>query len=155
MPKMWMKEKPEMEKVLEEVKYGFLGLSNDGKPYVIPMSYAYQQNKIYLHASLKGLKLEYLKNNAQVCFTVAELQQLIPNHDPCEFAMRYRSVMARGTATLLEEPEKKIAALKIIAAKYSPDSINSDLDSRKANSVAVVVIEIEEITGKYNIDEQT
>ncbi len=152
MPKMWMKEKPEIEKVLEEMKYGFLGLSNDGKPYVIPMSYAYQQNKIYLHAALKGLKLEYIKNNPPVCFTVAELQQLIPNHAPCEFAMRYRSVMARGTAKLVENADEKIAALQIIAAKYSPDFINSDLDSRNTNSVAVIVIDVEEMTGKCNVD---
>ena len=155
MPKMWMKEKAEMEKILEEMKYGFLGLSNDGNPYVIPMSYAYQPNKIYLHASLKGLKLEYIKNNPQVCFTVAELQQLITNHDPCEFAMRYRSVMARGKAILLEETEEKMAALQIIAAKYSPDSASSAIDSHKANSVAVIIIEIEELTGKYNVDKQT
>jgi nitroimidazol reductase NimA-like FMN-containing flavoprotein (pyridoxamine 5'-phosphate oxidase superfamily) len=152
MTKIWIEEKAEIEKILREMDFGFLGLSNNEKPYVIPISYAYEGNRIYLHAALKGLKLEYIRNNPQVCFTVAEQQQLIPNLDPCKVSVRYRSVIARGKATLVEEPDDKITALQIIAAKYSPGSAGSAIDSRKANSVAVIVIEIEEITGKCNVD---
>lgn len=151
MPKIWMKDKAEIEKVLKEMDFGCLGLSNNEKPYVIPMSYAYLENKIYLHAALKGLKLEYIQNNPQVCFTVAEQQQLVTNHDPCESSVRYRSVIATGKAKLLKETDEKIAALQIIAAKYSPAMANLDIDTRKANSVAVIVIDIEEITGKCNV----
>lgn len=71
MPKRWMEEKAAKEKVLNEMDFGFLGLSYEGKPYVVPMSFAYQEDKIYLHAALKGLKIEYLKNNPEVCFTAA------------------------------------------------------------------------------------
>jgi len=149
---MWLKEKCEIEKLLKEMTWGCLGMSNNGQPYVIPMSYAYHENRIYLHAGLKGLKLEYIKNNPQVCFTVAELQQLVPNHDPCDIAMRYRSVIAKGKAKLLEEPDEKIAALQILAAKYSPDSQNPAIDTRKINAVVVIVIEIEEMTSKCNVD---
>lgn len=155
MPKMWMKEKTEIEKVLREMDFGYLGMSNNAKPYVIPMSYAYQENRIYLHAALKGLKLEYIRNNPRVCFTVAEQQQLVTNHNPCEFSVRYRSVIATGKAKLVEEPDEKIAVLQIIAAKYSPNIVSLDIDTRQANSVAVIVIDIEEITGKCNIDKQT
>lgn len=152
MPKIWMKENAEIEKVLQEMSYGYLGMANNDKPYVVPMSYAYQENRIYLHAALKGLKLDYIQNNHQVCFTVAEQQQLICSHDPCEFSVRYRSVVASGKARLLEEPAEKIAALQIIAAKYSADFTSLDIDTRKANSVAVIVIDIEELTGKCNVD---
>jgi uncharacterized protein len=152
MTKVWMHEKSEMEELLNEMDFGFLGLSNDDRPYVIPISYAYRENRLYLHAALKGLKLDYIKNNPKVCFTVAEQQKIIPSQDPCQVSVRYRSVVARGMARLVKEPTDKIVALQIIAAKYAPDSRSADIDTRKANSVAVIVIDIEEITGKCNID---
>lgn len=147
-----MQEKSEIEKMLREMRFGCLGMADNGKPYVIPMSYAYKDNRIYLHAALKGLKLEYIQNNPHVCFIMAEQQQIIPNHDPCKVSVRYRSVVAHGKARLLEEPDEKIAGLQIIAAKYSTDLASVDIDARKANSVAVIVIDIEEITGKCNVD---
>ncbi len=151
MPKKWMQAKAELEKVLNEMDYGFLGLSDQGKPYVIPISYAYQDNKIYLHTGLKGLKLECLKSNPQVCFTVAEQQQLVPGDNACDYAVRYRSVIARGQATLLQDYGEKLQALQILAAKYRQPDAGSAVDPRKVDITTVIVIEIEEITGKYNV----
>lgn len=151
MPKKWMREKAEMEKLLDELEFGYLGLSRDGKPYVIPISFAYKEDKIYLHTSLKGLKLEYLASNPQVCFAAAEQQELVGADIPCDYTVRYRSVVARGRGRLLTELNEKIAALDIIAGKYSRGSRMSAIDPEKADIAAVMVIEIEEMTGKYNI----
>ncbi|MGI5921092.1 MAG: pyridoxamine 5'-phosphate oxidase family protein [Syntrophomonadaceae bacterium] len=152
MPKKWMKDKAEIEKVLEETDFGFLGMSNQGKPYVVPMSFAYKDNKIYLHAALKGLKIEYLRNNPEVCFTVATLNELIQNHnDLCDYSLRYRSVIARGKARLLSDLDEKITALTILGRKYAQGTLSSGVDRQKAEVTAVIVIEIEEMTGKYNV----
>ncbi|MEN6327692.1 MAG: pyridoxamine 5'-phosphate oxidase family protein, partial [Syntrophomonas sp.] len=108
MPKRWMEEKAAKEKVLNEMDFGFLGMSYEGNPYVVPMSFAYREDKIYLHAALKGLKIEYLKNNPKVCFTVARLNELIQNHgDLCDYSLRYQSVITRGKATMLEDLNEK------------------------------------------------
>lgn len=154
MPKKWMQEKSEMEKTLKEMPFGFLGMSLEDKPYVIPMTFAYQEDKIFLHAALKGLKLEYIKNNPQVCFTVAEQQQLVVNNDPCDYAVRYRSVIARGKAKLLEDPDEKITALQTIASKYCKDATVPRIEKKKVQAVNVIVIEIEEMTGKYNVQQE-
>lgn len=152
MPKRWMKEKAEIEKILEEMDFGFLGMSQQDKPYVVPMTFAYNEGKIYLHAALKGLKLEYLRSNPQVCFTVATLNELIQNNnDLCDYSLRYRSVITRGTAKLLSDLDEKIAALTILACKYAKGNVSSAVDPKKAQATAVIVIEIEEMTGKYNV----
>ncbi|MEQ8200459.1 MAG: pyridoxamine 5'-phosphate oxidase family protein [Syntrophomonadaceae bacterium] len=151
MPKMWMQDKTEMDEFLAEMAFGFLGLSQGEKPYVVPMNYAYHNDRIYLHAALKGLKLEYLNNNPSVCFTVAAMDQLIPDHgDPCNYSVRYRSVMARGKARLLLDPDEKINALAVLAAKYAKGPASSPIDPKKAQVTSVIVIDIEEMTGKYN-----
>lgn len=150
MPKKWFQEKAEIEQVLNEIAYGFLGLSDNERPYVIPMSYAYHNNKIYLHSGLKGMKLECIKNNPQVCFTVAEQQQFVPGDDACDYSVRYRSVIARGKATILQEYDEKMPALQILAARYAQPGAGSGIDPRRIDIVTVIVIEIDEITGKYN-----
>ncbi len=38
----------EMEKFLREEEIGYLGLSGDGKPYVVPLNYSYTDGKIML-----------------------------------------------------------------------------------------------------------
>ncbi|MEN6461159.1 MAG: pyridoxamine 5'-phosphate oxidase family protein [Syntrophomonas sp.] len=152
MPKRWMEEKAAKEKVLNEMNFGFLGMSHEGKPYVVPMSFAYREDKIYLHAALKGLKIEYLKNNPEVCFTVARLNELIQNHgDLCDYSLRYQSVITRGKATMLEDLNEKMAALNILASKYSKGKTSSVIDPKKAEVTAVIVIDIKEMTGKYNV----
>lgn len=153
MPKKWMKEKAEMEKVLNEMDYGFLGLSDQGQPYVIPFSYAYQDHKIYLHTGLKGLKLKCIQNNPQVCFTVAEQQQLVTGSQACDYGVRYRSVIARGQAMLVEEHDDKLQALQILCARYAQPGTVPAVDPRKLAITNVIVIEIEEMTGKYNVAE--
>lgn len=153
MPKKWMNEKAEVEKVLNGMDYGFLGLSDQGKPYVVPFSYAYQDNKIYLHTGLKGLKLDYIQNNPQVCFTVAEQQQLVTGRQACDYGVRYRSVIVRGQAALLQEYDAKLQALQILSARYARPGTAPDVDPRKLAITNVIVIEIEEMTGKYNVAE--
>lgn len=61
MPKGWMQEKIEIEKLLNEVEFGFLGMIQGVKPYVIPMTFAYEEDKIYLHAALRGLKIDCIR----------------------------------------------------------------------------------------------
>jgi len=150
MPKKWMKTRAEMEKVLEEADFGFLGMSQEGKPYVIPMSFAYRKDKIFLHAALKGLKLDHIRNNPHVCFTVAEQQEIVPDSDPCNFSVRYRSVVVRGRAKVMEGIEEKTAALNVIAAKYARGKKIGSFDPRKVVATAVIVIKADEITGKFN-----
>lgn len=152
MSKKWIQQKDEMEKVLIEADVGFLGMIQADKPYVIPMSFAYYQDRILLHSALKGLKLDCIRTNPEVCFSVSQ-QQLIPNTDPCEFSIRYRSVIARGKAEIMNEPNEKLTALNIIAAKYAKGASLSPIDPQKVRSVAVIVIKINEITGKYNVDD--
>jgi len=150
MPKKRMQRKDEKEKVLIEADVGFMGMIQADKPYVIPMSFAYIDDKIFLHSALQGLKLECIRTNPEVCFSVA-LQELVPNTDPCEFSVRYRSVIARGKAEIMDEPDEKLKALNIIAAKYAKGASLSPIDPKKVQAVAIIVINIDEITGKYNV----
>ena len=57
---VFIESREEMEKILQEEAFGSLGLCREGKPYVVPVNYAYQDGKILFHCRFHGKKLDYI-----------------------------------------------------------------------------------------------
>jgi uncharacterized protein len=66
-PRAIVESRKEMEKILTEEHLGYLGLSKDGMPYVVPITFGYVDGKILFHCSLEGKKLDYIRANPRVC----------------------------------------------------------------------------------------
>ena len=70
------------DEILEALKgqdHGFLGtVGEDGLPYVVPLNYIYHDGYIIFHCALEGHKLDNIRHNPQVCFTVCANQEMIP-----------------------------------------------------------------------------
>ncbi|SFV61245.1 Pyridoxamine 5'-phosphate oxidase-related, FMN-binding [hydrothermal vent metagenome] len=49
-----IKEQESINKILEKAEYGTLALSDNGKPYSIPVNFVLLDNSIYFHGSHKG-----------------------------------------------------------------------------------------------------
>ncbi|NYT01287.1 MAG: pyridoxamine 5'-phosphate oxidase family protein [Methanosarcinales archaeon] len=91
--------------LLSSGRYGRLGLSQDGQPYVVPMSYVFCDGVIYLHSSVSGRKLDVARANPRVCFEVDELGK-----------GRWQSVIVTGTASLSTSPEAKMRMFEAFTA---------------------------------------
>jgi nitroimidazol reductase NimA-like FMN-containing flavoprotein (pyridoxamine 5'-phosphate oxidase superfamily) len=65
----------QIDQVLRSGVVGHLGCFDDGRAYVVPMSYVYDGEYIYGHA-IEGLKLRMLRANPQVCFQVDHIENL-------------------------------------------------------------------------------
>ena len=133
--------------LLEQGEYGILStVCGDGTPYGVPVSYVCFNNCIYFHcAKNAGLKLENIRNRADVCFTVVGKTELLP----AKFSTRYESAIVFGKARLLEESAKKEPLLKLIE-KYSPDFMEAGRKyvEKSASETDIVEISIEFMTGK-------
>lgn len=60
-------------RLLQESKRGVLAVAGDDDyPYAVPVNYYYDAaaGKIYFHSSLAGHKVDAMKRNPKVCFTV-------------------------------------------------------------------------------------
>lgn len=71
-------------------------MARDNLPYVVPMSYVYHGNAIYLHSREKGKKVEYVTENSNVCFQIDVLQK-----------ERWSSVVVFGIARLSDSVDDK------------------------------------------------
>lgn len=60
----------EVDRVLTEVGYGFLGFARENSPYVLPMSFGYDGENLYFQMNSQGRKFEYIDGSTPVCLTV-------------------------------------------------------------------------------------
>jgi len=145
-----IKDREEIESLLKEAEIGRLGTCVNDEPYVIPLSFAYYDGKIVFHCAKQGKKLENIAKNPRVCFEV-DKGEVIPAEKPCGFSVRYRSVIAYGTARIHNDPNKIVEALRLIVDKYAPKGMSNQITEETIldyKNLAVVEITIEEITGK-------
>ena len=133
--------------VIEAAEYGILSTTGgDAKPYAIPVSHVVMDEKIYFHCALDvGHKLENIKANPSVCFTVVGQTQVLPE----KFSTNYESAVVFGTAGPVEG-EVKAAALIAIIQKFSPEFYEKGMQyiEKAAEKTAVYEITPEQVTGK-------
>jgi uncharacterized protein len=141
----------EMETFLQEATIGYLGLSRDGKPYVVPLNYAYIDGKIYFHCALSGQKLDYLHANPKVCFTVGRQRGDVSRHgegDPCH--PDNDSVICYGTARVIDDVAERHDILNEFNRYFDESAGEISLDA--AAKCGVVEITVDEMTGRSERD---
>lgn len=112
-----------MEKILREETMGFLGLSLDNTPYVIPMTYCYTNGKILFHCALKGKKLDYIRSNRWVCFTVGRQSgKLIRHPQGAQCHVNHDSVICYGIARIIEDMKGRCEILNTFNCCLQPDA---------------------------------
>jgi nitroimidazol reductase NimA-like FMN-containing flavoprotein (pyridoxamine 5'-phosphate oxidase superfamily) len=144
-----IKDKAEIEQVLKEATVGRLGTSRDDTPYVVPVSYVYDNGKIIIHGAKQGKKMDDIKANPRICFEV-DTSEIIPSDDPCNYSYKYKSVIANGTAKILDCPNEKLRGLQLLTEKYAPGKgpkLTKEHLNKNTN-LNVVEITIHDMVGK-------
>ncbi|MHB1006985.1 MAG: pyridoxamine 5'-phosphate oxidase family protein [Chloroflexota bacterium] len=135
--------------VLRKAPFGRLATARDGRPYVVPVSFVYHNEKVYFHSSPNGRKMEEIVANPNVCLQADDEVTLIHRDLACTFTVHYYSAHVFGRARVVENPALRLEALQAIVSKFdregvAPPLTRSDLE---ANPLVVVEIEPDEISG--------
>ena len=138
--------------VLRRGTSGVLALSgDDGYPYAVPLSYAFDGEKLYFHSAKNGHKLEAPLRCPKASFCVIDQDQIVPE----EYTTYFRSVIAFGTIQELEEDGEKRAAIEKLARKYAPndtlDGMNAAIE-RDWAPLCMLEMTIDHMTGKEAIE---
>jgi len=134
-------------KVLNQSETCRIALCDGGKPYIVPMNFAYHDNVLYFHSATEGLKIDIIRKNSNISFQMDIKTQIIPNENPCKWGMKYLSVTGSGQAYIVEDLLGKKEAMDVIMAKYSSEN-SFDYTDKALNNILVIKIEIGEMTGK-------
>jgi hypothetical protein len=138
---------------LKTAPIGRLGtVSQDGSPMIKPLNFIYNDGKVYFHTALIGEKIEDIRRDNRVVFEVDQpIAYVEGNQNPCSAKYLYRSVIIKGRATIIEEREEKIHALKGLMEKYQPEGGYGDFLEEKLAITGIVRIDIREMNGKQDI----
>jgi len=126
--------------ILKAGRIARLGCIANEKPYVIPISYKYEDNLIYSH-SLPGLKITALRNNPSACVQVDEVE-----NDLC-----WRSVLAFGIFEEIVNPAERASILSRLLKAFSMLTPVESAIAEDGGAPAAVVfrIKIDSITGVF------
>ncbi len=117
-------------KILDEGLVCHVGFFAEDQPFVIPTMFARVGDAIYFHGSAASRMLRRVGEGVNVCVTVTLLDGLVLARSVFNHSMNYRSVVALGTATLVDSPTEKLEALRAFTEKILPGRWN---DARQPN----------------------
>src|SRR5438874_596337 len=98
--------------ILDEGFICHVGFCSDGQPFVIPTGYARDGERIYIHGSQASRMLRALGQGIEVCVTVTLIDGLVLARSAFHHSMNYRSVVIFGRATLVDDTNEKLIALR-------------------------------------------
>jgi nitroimidazol reductase NimA-like FMN-containing flavoprotein (pyridoxamine 5'-phosphate oxidase superfamily) len=137
-------------RILDEGFLCHVGFVADGQPFVIPTSYGRRGDSLYIHGSAASRMLRQLKESVPVCVTVTLLDGLVLARSVFNHSMNYRSVVILGKATLVDDPQEKLAALHQISEHILPGrwADARQPNERELKQTSVLRLPIEEFSAK-------
>ena len=123
-----------------------LAMSEENRPYIVPLSFGYKDDTLYFHSALEGRKLDILRKNNKVCFEFDIDHEVVEADDACKWTMNYQSVIGFGNGSIIDELESKRKALNIIMQHYSRNSY--EYPDKIVKKIVIIKVEIEHMTGK-------
>ncbi|MHC1738990.1 MAG: pyridoxamine 5'-phosphate oxidase family protein [Ignavibacteriaceae bacterium] len=146
-----LKTVAELTDVLESGSVAQVAFIQNNAPYIVSLNYGFSVNgteiKLFFHSAGEGRKIDCIKSNPDVCFTVAICDPLIEGEEACDYSMKFRSVVGYGKMRLIEDEDEKIFGLNRIMNHYTRVD-TWDYNKEMLKNTTVICLDAESITGK-------
>ena len=137
--------------ILQKATAGTLALlGDDGYPYAVPISYVYNEGKLYFHSALNGHKVDAIRKYDKASFCVIEKDDVQPE----KYTTFFRSVIAFGRIHIVEDEKEKLEIVRMLGNRYNPnqdDALQKEIESGLSRLLAIR-FDIEHLTGKEAIE---
>lgn len=138
----------ECEAVLGRGSAGVLAVAgDDGYPYAVPLSYAFDGDRLVFHCARSGHKLDAIVREPKASFCVVDQDEVHPE----EYTSYFRSVIVFGTMHVIEDDDEKRAAAEVLGRRYAPEeteeSLTAEID-KFWRQLTMLEMRIDHMTGK-------
>jgi hypothetical protein len=105
-------DKSDIDRILTEGKFAVISMCRDNEPYIVTLSYGYDSKNeaLYFHCAKKGLKLDFLNSNKNVCATVIKDKGYVID----ECGHEYESVVFWGDMETVNDLEEMKHGMRIL-----------------------------------------
>jgi nitroimidazol reductase NimA-like FMN-containing flavoprotein (pyridoxamine 5'-phosphate oxidase superfamily) len=136
--------------ILDEGFICHVGFAAGGQPFVIPTGYARLEDRLFIHGSQASRMLRTLKTGIDVCVTVTLLDGLVLARSAFHHSMNYRSVVVFGRASISDDPEEKLRALRAFSEHVIPgrwDDVRGP-NEQELKATIVLSLPLDEVSAK-------
>lgn len=128
--------------ILDEGLIAHVGLDTGSGVMVLPMTYARVGDDLILHGAVASRWLSSFEGGRDISVCVTLLDGLVLAQSAFSHSMNYRSVVVFGTATLVTDPELKIAVFKALLDHMLPGRWEDSRQPDKKEIAATTVIRV-------------
>ena len=139
--------------VIDAARVGHVGFNVDGQPYVMPMAYARDGNRIVFHGSTGSRAMRVLSAGASCCFTITHLDGLVLARSAFESSMNYRSTAVLGECEVIEDADEKWRVLDVITDHLFPERRGAlrPMMKKEVAATSVLALPIVEFSTKSRV----
>lgn len=145
-----VEDKSEILAIIKKCEVCNLAFYEEGFPYIVPLNFGVYESEgnfeLYFHCAKVGKKLDLLKVNNHVAFSMTCSHKLYLEEAACNSTMEFESVCGNGILEQLSD-EEKVRVLNILMKQYSGRDDYS-FPENELRAVAVLKLTVNEITGK-------
>ena len=122
----------------------------DGQPFCTPTAYWREGDVLYWHGSSASRMIRFQRPGVPVCVTVTHLDALVLARSAFHHSVNYRSVMAFGTARMVDGIEEKRRAMDGFIDRFYPgrSALLREPTASEIKATTFVMMEIEQASGK-------
>ncbi len=135
-----------IETILERARVCRIGLCDQGAPYVVPVCFGYKDGCLYFHSAQSGRKIGILRQNDRVCFETDIDVEFLPGDSPCQWSVRYISIIGFGRASFVDNVQEKAEGLNIIMEHYAGRPF--EYPEKALAEVTIIKVRVDSMTGK-------
>jgi uncharacterized protein len=128
-----------LNRLLDEVLFGHIGLGLPEGPLVLPVGFARDGDRVLFHGSTGSHRMRALAEGADACFTVTALDGLKVARSGFETGMEYRSACLFGRCEVLDG-EDRATALDAYVNRYLPGRTAEVRPMKKRELAATMVL---------------
>jgi nitroimidazol reductase NimA-like FMN-containing flavoprotein (pyridoxamine 5'-phosphate oxidase superfamily) len=108
-----------LDDVLRRGSYVTVGLVQDGAPYVVSLSYGFDEARcaLYSHLATEGRKLDAITADPRVCATVV----IDGGYRMGECKHDYESVVIEGRMVIVDDPAERRHGMRVLVGRLERD----------------------------------
>ena len=120
LPEQGSHRREDLDAVLDAGFVCHLGVDVDGWPMVVPTTYARWGDHLVVHGSVASRSLRTANEPTPVCVTVTLVDGLVLARSVFNHSVNYRCAMVYGLPELVDDPEEKLEALRVLSEHVVP-----------------------------------
>lgn len=142
-----IKDREEIDQIIKKSDVCRLAFAKDNIPYLVPVSFGYDGESLFIHTAKTGKKIDFIKENNRVCFEFdVDVKTITDEEKACNWTTAYKSVIGNGKIIELLDFENQEKAINEIMLQYS--GRKWVFNEKMLSGAKLWKIDIEDITGK-------